>query len=165
MQLTLLPRRLPVSLALRFGNKVTSNVFEVDDSDIDIVFDVPRTAETPQGSEILIAATDIGGHRVVIQDVGGVCRYADIENVLHSGKVVGITASASVQGSPITINNSGVVTEVSWNWNAGEDVWLGSNAMPTQTIPANGAFLQRLGYAISTNSMRITIDDSVILGE
>ena len=165
MRLELKPKIVPVSLVLRFGNLVTGDVFGDGGSSHVVGFDVPAKAETPRGDEVIVAATDIGGHRVVIQDASGLCQYADIENVDHSGKIIGVTISSAIQGYPVTINKSGVVVENSWNWVPGGDIWLGANALPVQDVPINAAFLQRIGYAVSTNSMRVSIDDSVILGE
>jgi hypothetical protein len=91
------------------------------------------------------------------------CEYADHTNASHSGKVVGITAAAASRDSLARINTSGVVDEQSWNWIPGEDVWVIEDGMMSQIPPMDGVFIQRIGYALSSTRIRVTLDDSIFL--
>ena len=111
----------------------------------------------------LYAVSDLGGHRVVVSIGSEQCAYADYNDESHAGKVVGLTIAAASVDTLARINTSGIVDEQSWSWEAGGDIWLVAEGLMTQTPPMEGAFIQRVGYALSPTRIRITLDDPIFL--
>ncbi|MBM3204117.1 hypothetical protein FJZ55_09470, partial [Candidatus Woesearchaeota archaeon] len=94
----------------------------------------------------VVASTAIGGHRVVKSTLTG-CAYADSTDINDLGKILGVTFTATTQGSLAKIHTSGEIEEPTWNFTAGP-VYLGTNGVLTQTLPVTG-FIQQIGVAIS----------------
>lgn len=107
------------------------------------------------------ASAALGGHRaVILSETGAV--YADNMSLSHSGRVSGITTGSAASGQPVSIQSAGKITEPSWSWTPGNDIWLGTNGQLTQTFPVAPVFTQRLGYAISATEMWIEIIPPII---
>jgi hypothetical protein len=108
------------------------------------------------------AAQSLGGHRAVVVDAFEKADYADANNLAHFGRVAGITTAASATGEPVIVQASGPITEGSWSWIPNADVWVASNGLLTQTLPAGAAFLQRIGVAISATRLWLNLSEPVL---
>lgn len=109
----------------------------------------------------LTAGAILGGLRVVLNGPSGAV-HASADNPDHSARVIGITLGAATTGSPVTVQSTGSVTELSWTWTPDDDIYLGLNGVLTQTIPPTAAFAQRVGYAVSPTSMWVDLGEPVV---
>lgn len=111
-----------------------------------------------------IAATAVGGHRMVLITTGGVT-YASNDTLAHLGRVIGMTTAAANVGDPVPVQAIGELTEPSWNWDTGKPVYLGMNGLLTQAQPVAGAalFSQIVGFPVSTTTLYVTLREPVLL--
>jgi hypothetical protein len=110
-----------------------------------------------------VAGESLGGHRVAIIDSDNKAYYADRTNLAHMYKVVGITRGASNSGDNVEIQTYGLMTEQSWNWIAGQPVFLDTNGLLTQIPPTNG-FLLVIAEALTSTDIFISIKNPIVLG-
>lgn len=107
------------------------------------------------------AAHALGGHRAVIAVGADGADYASASDATHEGRVIGITLGAASQGAPVNVLFAGPVTESSWSWTPDESIWLADNGLLTQTPPEDGAFLQRIGFALTSTRMWVDLSDPI----
>jgi len=92
----------------------------------------------------------LGGHRLMTIDpvTGGVV-YADCTTLSHAGLPIGLTTAATEAGAVSSMQVAGEVTEVSWAWTPGQELFLGENGMLTSyaNLPAGCAFDRRVAIA------------------
>jgi len=110
-----------------------------------------------------IAGENLGGHRAVIVDNDNKVYYGDRTNLAHMYKVVGITRGAANIGTNVEIQTYGLMTELSWNWIAGQPIFLGTNGLLTQIPPTNG-FLLIIAKALTNTDIFISVKNPLILG-
>lgn len=103
----------------------------------------------------------LGGHRVVKATATGF-DYADSTVLSDAQAVVGITGGAASASSEVTVITSGKVTEPSWSWTVGQNVYLSTNGLMTQTAPSSG-FLIVIGKALSATTLLISINTPITL--
>lgn len=106
----------------------------------------------------ITTAEPLGGHRVATMQGG----YADSNNLDHAYSLAGITLQAVSAGSLVTVQTSGPLTELSWNWAMGQWVYLGSAGQLTQTPPYTG-FLAAVGRPITPTILMIDMQPTIIL--
>lgn len=108
-----------------------------------------------------IAATDLGGHRVVRLNADGQAAYADCYNLADASAVAGITIGAVILGDNAIIQTEGELIEPSWNWNIDLPVFLGALGQLTQTPPLSG-FKLCVGTPLSPNRLLIRVGEAII---
>lgn len=101
---------------------------------------------------VTTAAEAMGGHRAFVLDANGQTLYADCNNILHFGRVGGITLNAVSQGGTVSCVRNGLVNEPSWAWLPNLPVYLGRSGLLTQVLPSIG-FSQVLGVALSNTAL------------
>lgn len=136
-------------------------VDEVRDIQIVTVGEVgPRGIQGEQGIagaatlETYIAATDLGGNRILVTNAAGELIYADVADVNHANQAVRISTQAAVAGAGILVQSSGRMTEPSWNWTPGATLYVGANALPTETVPVAPAVFSK-PIAVAETATRI----------
>lgn len=102
--------------------------------------------------ETHVAGINIGGHRAVYLDSNNTLQYPDLND--PDSFVVGITTQSGSQGTEVTVQITGTITEAGWNWIPGQNVYVSSFGVLTQT-PQVG---QRLVVGHSTSPTTIFID-------
>lgn len=110
-----------------------------------------------------VAGEMIPAHRVVVSGVGGMCYLPDLNNPDHSIRVLGVSTKSSLLGEGQVIQASADLTEYSWNWEEGKEVFIGIGGVLTQTPEVGVSFLMSVGFALSTNTLLIRLGDPVIL--
>lgn len=105
---------------------------------------------------VKLSDTVLSGHRAVSLDSNDKAVYADKDTSIN---VVGITLNS---GTEVTIQQSGEITEPSWNWIPSQSIYLGSNGMLTQTAPTSG-YLIELGKSITNIKMILNIKTPILL--
>lgn len=120
----------------------------------------------PPGGELLrdyTAAQTLGGHRAVALVAPGTVDVADVRNVAHCNRVVGITTGAVAAGAKAEIRARGQMSEPGWVWLPGRDVFLGADGLLTQTLGLAGAlFVQRLGCALSPAEILVDLGEPIL---
>jgi hypothetical protein len=119
----------------------------------------------PAGSGLVTsfeAAIALSGHRVMITSGDGTCNYASSDNVSHALKIVGISTGAAAQGAAINLQNSGRMTEPTWNWIPEQPVFCGTTGNLTQTPPTTG-FQCVVAVAESATSIIVRISEPIKL--
>lgn len=125
----------------------------------------PQGVSGSVGSVQLMASNyAIGGHRAIAIDSNGNAVYADCTNLGHVLKVVGITMSAFGLGGMISVFNTGIVVESSWNWNVTKPIYFDNNGVLIQAPLSNALFLQVIGTPVTATSMEIKLQPPTIKG-
>lgn len=106
------------------------------------------------GSEAYVAAEDVGGHRVLVTNGIGQLEYADVMNPAHAPQAMRISLNAAGAGADVTVQASGRITEPSWSWTPGATLYVGSNALMTETPPLSPAAFSK-AIAFAETSMRV----------
>lgn len=120
----------------------------------------------PVQSLIAVAGESLGGHRVVGIAHDGTYTYVDQTVHVDGFRAAGITTGAAALGAAVTIQTRGTLTEPSWNWTVDLPVFVGSNGVPTQTVPtlAGGAlFSQMVGLALTATSIFVQMGVPIYL--
>lgn len=107
------------------------------------------------------AGQALGGHRVVKITPTGF-DYADNQNITDMPSVIGITLGAASAGSEVKVAIAGKIVEPSWSFTVGQNIYLSTNELLTQTPPTSG-FLFSLGKAISPTSILISFSTPLLL--
>ena len=110
-----------------------------------------------------IAATAVGGHRVVAWRSDGQIRYATNLTPADAWASVGVTTGAATAGAMVTVQPSGLLTEPSWAWTPLTPIYLGVNGLLTQTVPLPPAFLRIIAVAITPTTVWVAPQPPVIL--
>ena len=107
------------------------------------------------------AGEAIGGHRAVVLAASGSAFYADNTNPDHFFRFDGITLNAAAIGDPLSIVQTGIVTEPTWAWTTYGAIYLSTTGLLTQTPPATG-FMQVIGVALSATSIFVNQRDPIV---
>jgi len=102
----------------------------------------------------VLAGETLNSSLPVALDSAGFVIRANNNNPDHAAKVIGITASAAVLGSEVSVSQSGKLSNVTWTWNPGV-IYVG-NGVLIQTIPPTG-FIQIVAVAISATEIIIGV--------
>jgi len=109
-----------------------------------------------------IASGNIGGQRMVISNVDGTVSFADSSNLLHLGKVVGLTDFAALDGEEVTITREGLVEFEGFSFDPDLPVYLSTDGLLTQT-PAVTGFSQIVGFAESPTKLFVYLREPILL--
>ena len=117
----------------------------------------------PGTSTTYEAAEDIGGHSAITLNTAGKAIKATNTNSKHSAAILGVTSAAVTTGSQVAATDIGLVTNPGWGLTIDMPVYLGLNGVLTQTIPVSPSFIKQLGIAISSDSVLVSIETSIII--
>lgn len=102
------------------------------------------------------AGENIGGQRVVaLDDSTNKAVYAD--NVTDYKRIVGVSRAAVVTGENVSVVSYGEMEDPAWAWDESKGLFLGSNGLIVQGVPATGAIVS-IGFPMSPTKIFITID-------
>lgn len=126
----------------------------------------PQGVPGPTGGEVVqrIAATVLGGHRVVRAIDGVAVGYASAAVVGQGDDTLGITTTAADAGANLNVQTVGQITFNGWGWTPGEQVFLAVDGLLTQSPPGpeDGAeFLQVIGTAVEADTLLIAIQPPI----
>lgn len=105
-----------------------------------------------------IAATTLGGHRVVRTEADGRIGYADATDTTHGDDTVGLTVGAANENEEVNVQRSGSLAFNGWSWTPGEPVFLSTTGTMTQVPPTaagGAAFSQVIGHAETATTLFI----------
>jgi hypothetical protein len=151
--------QIPVK-AIKTGSTVTA-LAEFESGDTIPAAYLPAGADTAAVTFPSTADGNVQSNTVVCATAAGVAN-PDLTNAADVLAVVGIAATAANSGDPLTVQQSGTLTEVGWNWTEGPIYCAVSGGALTQTVPATGAVLQ-VAVATSPTTIQVGIQRPAIL--
>jgi hypothetical protein len=99
-----------------------------------------------------IAGENISGN-MAVKLIGNSATYPDPSLSEDLKNTIGISTHSALSGASIKIQTVGVMTEPSWTWTPGGDVYLSNNGVLTQTPPSGN--IKIMGIAIDTTKLMI----------
>lgn len=110
-------------------------------------------------SFVKIAAAAISGHRVVRAVNASQIAVASADDLSHANTILGITTNAAALGGNCNVVNQGFVTESSWAFVAGQNVFIGLNGALTQSPSVYPASLYQrvIGIAVSPDTIFVDL--------
>ena len=114
------------------------------------------------GTFNFIAASPLGGHRLVATDGAGGLAYARCDDTADFPAVLGMTLNAAAAGDPVSVRRVGGIEEVSWAWTPGFPVYLGLNGVPTQTLPPEAVFGLIVGIPSSPTALFMALREPIM---
>lgn len=114
--------------------------------------------------QVVTAATNLSGHRVVTPLPDGTVTYADNLTAGHITAPLWVTTGAALAGAQVAVVTYGPLVEPSWAWTPGP-LYLGANGALTQTPPVTpGAlFLAQIGTATTGTAVFVDRYPSIVL--
>jgi hypothetical protein len=126
----------------------------------------PGADDTYQGQVVTgrNAGATIAQWDAVYLDSSGTWQLADA-NGTNTFPCRGLAVAAYSSGNAATVLDNGVARNDAWAWTVGGDVFLSETAGGlTQTAPsASGSRVQKIGYALTADSIRVNIGSGEIL--
>lgn len=113
-------------------------------------------------SVALPAAMPIGGHKVICTDESGTAIYADSNVVTTASSVIGISLNAAITGDTVFVQFSGCITELSWDWQSRQPVYLGQNGTLSQVCPSDG-YILIVGVAVTATKINVGLKQAIII--
>lgn len=86
---------------------------------------------------------------------------ADSSNILHFGKIIGITKTIVFSGFIVEICQIGELENLNWAWITGQEIFLNGNSL-SSVSPISG-FVQRLGIAKNSTTIIVELESPVLL--
>lgn len=127
----------------------------------------PTPVPTPQESIALVsteftASAGLSALRVVTNNIQNQLVYANAAVVEHAFKVIGILPSAVGEGQSIAPITEGTIEDASWNWEAGQPIFLGFNGNLTQSPPEDVTFYLQVAIALTPTKIDFEIQEPVL---
>jgi hypothetical protein len=108
----------------------------------------------------VVAASTIGIHRVLVATPSGlaIADPTDTTNI----DVVGLSISSATTGQVLNVLSSGIVSDVSFTFPAGSELFISSSGTLTTVAPTSGWFCQ-VGSAIEVGKINFDSEFSIVL--
>jgi hypothetical protein len=122
----------------------------------------PGQAGSPDGNLSRIAASGIGGFKVVREVGDGTVALASSDDPEHAAMISGVTLGAAEAGASVEIVRQGEIVDGSLGLTPGP-LFLGLDGAPVSTPPTSGA-LVRIGVAATSGRAVIDVQPAIIRG-
>lgn len=106
----------------------------------------------------------LSGHKLVVPMDDGRVEYADAYNPDHAGRPILLTLGSWGSDVLANLHAYGPASEPSWNWTAGNPIYLGADGAPVQSIPIGAAFIRRVAEVISSSTIMFCPQQSIVTG-
>lgn len=148
-------------------SEVTKIAWQASDNTLWMLVQDPNTwvqIKTGDTSNYIEQISDgiLSGHRVVKTTTSGKVGYADKDTINDSSIILGITQGASVDLATAYVQYDGKMTEPSWSWTMGDQIFCGNSGVLTQTCPTTG-FICQVAVPLSPTSILIEIHQPILL--
>ena len=110
----------------------------------------------------IVAAVDLGGHRVIAANADGEGVYAD-QSDNTALAVQGISVGAAVAGDSCVVVRGGALAYPASGLTPDLQIFLGASGLMTQTPPATG-WLKQVGFAIDADTISVEFGPAYWLG-
>lgn len=134
-------------------------------SEIDVIISGDQGPPGVDGSATFsdIAGENLSALRVVRRNpTTGLIEYADKDSLSEVQSVVGITTTAALSASSVTIRYIGEMQDNSWAWDTSGslDLFLGDDGAIVSTAPSSGYFL-KIGSITESDRININIGEAI----
>lgn len=141
---------------------INNDQVEVDDNfDLTLQVSEPLRIDVGTGYNVTNSSTGtldvtitaleaVGQYRAVGYD--GLYTQTDVDSL---AAYAGVTRMATIVGDPINVVRSGLITEPAWTWTPDAPVFIAADGVLTQTQPAAGNPVRRIGWAISATELNL----------
>lgn len=109
-----------------------------------------------------VAATVLGGHRVVTTNDTGQLVYADHDDLTQRNRAMYLTEGAWDAGVTATVTAFGPVWDSSFDLIPGEPLYVGSNGLLTQLTPTTG-YLRKVAFAAEVQGIWFDPQPPIVL--
>lgn len=114
----------------------------------------------PAGVYFAEAVGSIGGGRVVRRASVGVV-YADASLLANSTPGIGVSEHAAADGGLVAVRHYGELSDPAWSWTPGQPIYLGSNGVMIQTVPAGNLVV--VARAVTTQMIFVDPQPPILL--
>lgn len=140
------------NVTIDVGSDVSVNVQRYN-----VTIDVQSGGLVPMNVDAsFTAGVNLSALRAVTTDGSGNAVYASTDS-LSNAVVVGLTSTAAIAGSAVSVRTAGIINDAAWSWTKGP-VFLGINGALTQTAPTGGSIAVQIGRAITATKLQIDIE-------
>jgi len=108
----------------------------------------------------LPSAVTLSGHRAVIATSTGAA-YPSMDDIDHGDAIIGVTQHAASQGTLVSVQDVGPMTEMTWNWDAGLPVFAGDQGVLTQAVPP-GKWIRQVGVAVAPHRIVLSQRPAIV---
>lgn len=108
-----------------------------------------------------MAGVTLSALRILYESPNGSVYPLDHRDAAHIDLLLGLSLSAALSNTPVTLQRTGVIDDAGWSWIPG-NVWLGTDGQLTQTPPAEG-FDVLIGTAVSATRLTLNIQAPIDL--
>ena len=117
----------------------------------------------PSGATTFVrqSAGALSAMRIVWEDEAGVVFALDSADEDHIDLLCGLTLTATSDAGQVTVQRTGAVDDLAWNWTPGR-VYLGADGALTQSPPSTG-FDVLVGVAVSPTRLILNFQDPIEL--
>jgi hypothetical protein len=77
--------------------------------------------------------------------------------------ILGVSTNAASIGGTLTVTTRGMMTDPSWSWTVGSQLYVGAAGILTATPPASGV-LRSVAVALGATTISVAINDPIFLG-
>lgn len=74
---------------------------------------------------------------------------------------IGVSSIAALTGFPVIVQQVGLITNNEWSWNQGDIIFLNGSSL--SNTPASTGFVQKIGKAISSNKIEVSISQAILI--
>ena len=140
-------------------------IIEVD-TDVEVLEAAAQGPPGPPGPSGVVIYTRqstgaLSAMRVVWEDDAGAVSALDSADEDHIDLLCGLTLTATSDAGQVTVQRTGAVDDLAWNWTPGR-VYLGADGALTQSPPSAG-FDVLVGVAVSPTRLILNFQDPIEL--
>lgn len=141
-------------------------VVEESDSPVTVVTEAGQGPPGPPGPSGVAIYTRqstgaLSAMRVVWEGETGAVSVLDSSDEDHIDLLCGLTLTATSDAGQVTVQRTGAVDDLAWNWTLGR-VYLGADGALTQSPPSTG-FDVLVGVAVSPTRLILNFQDPIEL--
>ena len=137
--------------------------FSYSSDDFELVGGVFTLKSGSLGTETIVAA-DIFPEpfKVVALDDDGKGIIADIDNLNHIDRIIGIALNASGAGGYLTVRKFGQISNTSWVWVMGKRIFINTDGDITQDVPDSPSFWLPIAQPVNATTIDVHLMMPVI---
>lgn len=124
----------------------------------------PRGVPGAAGSAVITrtAGEAMGALRVAVATTDDTVMLADINDLSHFGRVVGVTLQAVALGDPVEIQRMDLIENTGLNFSSGDWLYIGAGGVLSAT-PLVGEWWQIIGYAVAQQAIDVSLREPIMM--
>jgi hypothetical protein len=110
----------------------------------------------------LVAGQNINAFQGVVIQSDGLAYKADVTNLGHAGKFIGVAETSVTTGNTLRIRQVGVINNLGFLFTPGNRIYVGGSPGDLIQTPPIGLYEQLVGLALSASDLQIDIGTVVV---